>query len=160
MATDFTVIIRVRHHFGDEQQDQPIPIDPNIPFAGLSRDFDFTCPGVDRSQEAILQFISFGILPFFVETNHTLQINGNDIFGGLQPGPIHSVANANPIWKTHSLIVHPYVLRDGNNTLRIAVGEPMSDTDNRDNFVIDNATILFKTRPSVLIAETRFSHSL
>ena len=48
-----------------------------------------------------------------------LQINGNDIPGGITPGPaiddLSETYPLIPIWKSHSLIVPQYVLREENN---------------------------------------------
>ena len=53
--TDFTVIIRVRQHFGDDQDSMPGA------FVGNNNSYPFLCPNVDSTQEAVLLFQTLGV---------------------------------------------------------------------------------------------------
>ena len=57
MATNFTVILFQRQHFGNEPGTFN-DIEPNVPFAGSTKDFSFDCPGVNPSETAFLMFQS------------------------------------------------------------------------------------------------------
>ena len=48
-----------------------------------------------------------------------------------------------PRWNTQTMIVSPNVLRE-RNVLRIEAGQ--SDDGNVDNFIIDNVSLIYKTR--------------
>jgi hypothetical protein len=144
MAVDYTVIMSVRQRFGDNNKEDGLNlIETEAPFVGQAKDFPFPCPGVDRSQPAILQFESLG-----VSFRGILQINGIAIFGGLTAGP--GVLNSpvgggglTPTWKAHSLIVHENVLLD-QNVLHIEAAS--TTAANIDDFIIDNVVVHFKTR--------------
>ena len=143
MAIDYTVIMSVRQRFGDNKKELETLIETEAPFVGRSKDFPFACPNVDRSKSAILQFESLG-----VTFRGIIQINGNNIFGGLTVGPNSLNAPVGgagliPVWKTHTLIVHENVLLD-QNRLHI---EAVAATDgNVDDFIIDNVVLFFKIR--------------
>jgi hypothetical protein len=58
MASDFTIVMWVRHRFGDPDQSLTAEADPdwNAPFVGLAGEFEFSCPEIDTSQGTIIQF--------------------------------------------------------------------------------------------------------
>jgi hypothetical protein len=144
MAVDYTVVMSVRQRFGDNTKEDGLNlIETEAPFVGGSKDFPFSCPNVDRSKPAILQFESLG-----VSFRGILQINGTTIFGGLTAGPgvlDSPVGNGGltPTWKTHHLIVHENVLLDQNVLHVEAVA---TQNGNIDDFILDNIALLFKTR--------------
>ncbi len=145
MAIDFTVIFSVRQRFGDRSHDWEEAVIPQeAPWVGLSENYAFTCPNVDRAQKAVLQFQSFGVsLP-----NNSLEINGSPIYGGISVGPqAISAAPRRPLWQTHSLIVGEYVLEEG-NVLRVEAAA--TGGGNFDSFILDNVVIFFKTRATLL----------
>jgi hypothetical protein len=82
MATDFTVILFQRQHFGDEQGTFN-DIEPSVPFVGPTKDFRFDCPNVDPGQTAFLMFQSRDV----DHQRNVFQINGVDVFGGLPASP-------------------------------------------------------------------------
>ena len=145
MASDYTVIQAVRQRFGDKEKDfEEMPIEltgeKEAPFVGVTKDFPFSCPNVDRAQTAILQFISYGI----ASSGGTLEINGVGVSGGLSSGGQgHELKPRLPLWNAHFLLVAPNVLSAQNNVLRI-LSRP-DDFGNRDNFVIDNIVVFYKT---------------
>jgi hypothetical protein len=59
MANDFTIIMAVRHRFGDDIPDRmgEDGVDQNVdfqaPFVGRVGEFPFSCPNVDSSQGAV-----------------------------------------------------------------------------------------------------------
>jgi hypothetical protein len=153
MATDYTVIQPVRQRFGDNVSgflSDPhrdwgeYPIEHEAPFVGLSKDFPFRCPSIDRSEWGVLQFNSLGVSDW----NNIIQVNGVDVPGGISVGPVWIYINPNPpLWNTHSLLVEGSVLAE-DNVLHIgSKTEPGSSGPggNVDDFIIDNIVIWFKT---------------
>jgi hypothetical protein len=82
MATNFTVILFQRQHFGNEPGTFN-DIEPNVPFAGSTKDFSFDCPGVNPSETAFLMFQSRDV----DHQKNIFQINRVDVFGGLPVSP-------------------------------------------------------------------------
>ena len=160
MPVDYTVIMPVRQRFGDDIRDEKESvreresgIETEAPFVGAEKSFPFQCPGVDRSQSAILLFESMG-----VSVRQTLEINGQQIFGGITTSndfesrtigggsDAHQDRTIFARWKGHVLLIHPGVLAQ-NNVLRIQSGPYTSG--NLDDFVIDNMVVIFKTTSGV-----------
>ena len=155
MPADFTVIVRVRHQFGDQEIDRDeAHVDHEAPFVGLDGEFQFACPNVDSSAEAVLQFAHRGSMQYLqfpdpqgdenlegISGEHTVKINGQELFGGIPASP--KIENM-PLWSTRLLIIQPNVLRE-TNVLRI---ESLRDSDygNFDTFTIDNVVVFFKTQ--------------
>ena len=58
MASDYTIIMAVRHRFGVDEHSYPwtkvLNEDRNAPFVGLVGEFPFICPNVDLAQGAVL----------------------------------------------------------------------------------------------------------
>jgi hypothetical protein len=76
---------------------------------------------------------------------NVLTVNGTTVFGGISPGPQDPILVAEdnrriPLWKTHLLIVSG--LRE-ENVLHI---ESPIVAGSRDDFIIDNVVVFFKTR--------------
>src|SRR5215470_5571482 len=97
MATNFTVILFQRQHFGNEPgvfND----IEPNVPFAGSAKDFAFDCPGINPSETAFLIFQSRDV----EHRRNIFQINGVDVFGGLPASP------ARDAWNGNILLIEPH----------------------------------------------------
>ena len=147
MALDFTVVITVRQRFGDSQDDDTGQ-ETDAPFVGSEKQFNFRCPNVDGSQQAILLFQCQG-----ANVQQSLEINGQQIFGGI-PSSVEFVTVPDPAlvlaraqWNGNIMLIQPGVLQE-NNVLRIQAGE-ISDTGNIDNFIIDNLVVVFKTRSGV-----------
>jgi hypothetical protein len=144
MALDFTVVVNVRHQFGNN--------DGNIGvFAGRQRDFTFDCPGASAEQ-AILLFQSLS-----VGEEQLLQINGTTVFGGVPATDViggfttglpvgstsvephgHDVRAISFGWTANVLLVNPGTLREDNNVLHVE--------SSGDEFVIDNVVVLYKVR--------------
>jgi hypothetical protein len=153
MATDYTVVITVRQRFGDSPGGTlgssgrdwgEYPVEREAPFVGLSKDFHFSCPSIDRSQAGVLQFNSLGVSNF----NNVIQINGVDIPGGISVGPVWIYLDPHvPLWNTHFLIVDGSVLAE-ENVLHIE-SKPEDTFGNFDDFIIDNAVIWFKTHTGI-----------
>jgi hypothetical protein len=152
MATDYTVIMMVRHRFGDSpagtlgangmDQDE-FPIEHEAPFVGVSKDFDFSCQAVDRAAAGVLQFNALGVQ----NGTNIIRKYGIDIPGGISPGPAwHALTPHVPLWNTHTLLVDGSVLQE-ENILHI---ESTPDSNgNLDDFIIDNVVIWFKTHAAV-----------
>ncbi|HEU0177314.1 MAG TPA: hypothetical protein VFV58_23875 [Blastocatellia bacterium] len=135
MATNFTVIQFQRQHFGNEPgvfND----IEPDVPFAGSTKDFAFDCPGINPSETAFLMFQSRDV----DHQRNIFQINGVDVFGGLPASP------ARDAWNGNILLVEPrHQLRATGNTLHV---ESRNFRGGRgldiDDFIIDNVVIMYK----------------
>ncbi len=90
MASNFTVILFQRQHFGN-QQGTFNNIEPNVPFVGPSKDFSFNCPNVDPGETAFLMFQSRDV----DHQRNVFQINGIAVFGGLPASPSRDTWNGN-----------------------------------------------------------------
>jgi hypothetical protein len=136
MATNFTVILFQRQHFGSEP-DTFDDIEPNTPFAGPTRDFSFDCRGVDPSETAFLMFQSRDV----DHQRNIFQINGVDVFGGLPVSP------ARDGWNGNILLIEPHhQLRTTGNILHVeSRNSGGAGDDDIDDFVIDNVVIVYKT---------------
>jgi hypothetical protein len=144
MALDFAVIIQVRQRFGDDESED-IGLETQAPLVGLHKEFAFQCPNVDPNEVAILLFQSQG-----VSRRQALEINGQAIAGGIPSSTDLAVLPSLPPteihlarWIGNVMLVRPGVLRES-NVLRIQAGE-IANTDNVDNFIIDNMVVVFKT---------------
>ncbi len=170
MGTDFVVVITVRHRFGDEREtlgysndSELTDVDSEAPFVGRSGNFAFACPNVDRAQPAVLQFQYRGSeqhagfpvpqpsggLIGLVDAEHPVSINGRALAGGVPAGPSRGDI---PMWGQRLLLINPGVLAEA-NVLQIESTTLFSPGDNLDDFTIDNAVVMFKTRtarPDVL----------
>ena len=82
MATNFSVMLFQRQHFGNEPGIFD-DIEPNVPFAGSTKDFTFDCPDVNPRETAFLMFQSRDV----DHQRNVFQINGVDVFGGLPASP-------------------------------------------------------------------------
>ena len=153
MAADFTIIQAVRHQFGDHAT--PEGLDLNAPFVGSSAEVTFSCPFVDSTQLALLQFESLGVEIGLGPANYgydgkeahrnIIRINGVDIPGGITAGPRARFGDDEyGIWKSHTLIVPSNLLNRGENSLYIEAVH-FSPFSAIDHFIIDNVVITFKT---------------
>lgn len=156
MAVDYTILIRVRHRFGDNESEFEEPqLETQAPFVGASKEFAFATPNVDSSQDAILQFQSLGV----TFRKNVLEVNGTRVFGGLSTSidavPIESGTQfvgtlIRQVWTTHSLLIQPGLLRERNTLLIEARNRDGGTSGNLDNFIIDNMIMFYKTRSGVV----------
>ncbi len=137
MATDFTVILFQRQHFGN-QPGVFNDIEPDVPFAGPAKDFSFNCPNVNPGETAFLMFQSRDVdLP-----RNIFNVNGKDIFGGLPVSPSRDTWNSNIL-----LIESRHELKPANNVLRVESRNASGGSNgDLDDFIIDNVVIVYKTR--------------
>jgi hypothetical protein len=135
MATNFTVILFQRQHFGNEPGTFD-DIEPNVPFAGSTKDFSFDCPGVDAGETAFLMFQSRDV----DHQRNILQINGVDVFGGLPASP------ARDAWNGNILLIEPHhQLRATANVLHVeSRNSSGGGGGDIDDFIIDNVVIVYK----------------
>src|SRR6266481_3076370 len=135
MATNFTVILFQRQHFGNEPGTFN-DIEPNVPFAGSTKDFSFDCPGVNPSETAFLMFQSRDV----DHQRNISQINGVDVFGGLPASP------ARDAWNGNILLIEPHhQLRATGNVLHVeSRNSSGTGGDDIDDFIIDNVVIVYK----------------
>jgi|tagenome__1003787_1003787.scaffolds.fasta_scaffold19870268_1 hypothetical protein len=154
MASDYTIIMGVRHRFGDAKDDAGEQDEDFLaPFVGAAGEFPFSCPNIDTSQRAILQFEYRGSEQFLtfpdphgnpenlvgITDEHPVKVNGQLIAGGVPAAPQRGQMQ---IWSTRVLLIDPGVLKH-ENILRIETGD--ISTSNLDNFTVDNAVVFFKT---------------
>ena len=138
---DYTVIINVRQHFGDNKKIIR-GLETQAPFVGISKDYQFVCPNVDQSQPGVLLFQTMGV----THRDNVLEINGQRVFGGIptsydavevvSSGTTFDLTHAK--WNANVMLVGQRVLVE-NNVLHI-------ESVNKADFIIDNVVILFKTR--------------
>ena len=136
MATNFTVILFQRQHFGNEPgifND----IEPNVPFVGSTKGFSFDCPGVNPSETAFLMFQSRDV----DHQRNIFRINGVEVFGGLPASPSRDA------WNGNILIIEPHhQLRATGNVLHVeSRNSSGGGGDDIDDFIIDNVVIMYKT---------------
>lgn len=149
MALDFTVVFSVRQRFGDTKNDD-LGLETEAPFVGADKEYPFSCPGVDPSQQAILLFQCSG-----ANAQESMEINGQQIFGGIPASVAPFIpppgSSAQSIflaqWNGNVMLVHPGVLQV-NSVLRIRAKD-LGD-GNLDNFIIDNVVVVFKTQRTVV----------
>jgi hypothetical protein len=137
MTTNFTVILFQRQHFGNEPGTFN-DIEPNVPFAGASKDFSFDCPGVDSSEAAFVVFQSRDV----DHPRNIFQVNGVNVFGGLPASPARDAWNGNIL-----LIESHHELKAMRNVLHVEARNSCGQAaDDIDDFIIDNVVIVYKTR--------------
>jgi hypothetical protein len=158
MGTDVTVIMNVRHRFGNRRQDEPYlheeyNADLSAPFVGTTGTFEFATPNVDRSQPAVLEFQYRGSNQYLtfpspqpdgslvgITPEHPVAINDIDLAGGVPAAPRYGDM---AMWGTRLLIVNPGVLSEQNELRISALAGPFGT---RDDFTIDNVVLFYKTR--------------
>src|SRR5262249_46181085 len=135
MATNFTVILFQRQHFGN-QQGIFNDIEPDVAFAGSTKDFSFDCPGVNPSETAFLMFQSRDV----DHQRNIFQINGVDVFGGLPASP------AREAWNGNILLIEPrHQLRATGNVLHVeSRNSSGGGSDDHQNLMYDNTFIPVK----------------
>jgi hypothetical protein len=141
MGSDFTVILSVRQHFGDEAS-YLTDVEPGLPFVGAARDFRFDCPRIEPEADAVLMFQTRD-----VDTNRNIiEINPATaqqptVFGGIPVSP------SKDTWNGNTMVIRPGVLREINNVLHIEARNSSGGTGGDiDDFIIDNVVVLYKTR--------------
>ena len=142
MATDFTVILFQRQHFGNERGTFN-DIEPNVQFVGPSKDFSFPCPNLDPSQTAFLMFQSRDV----DHQRNVFRVNGVDVFGGLPASPDKAA------WNGNILLLEPqHHLKATGNVLHVeARNTSGGGGGDLDDFIIDNVVIMYKTRPQTAV---------
>jgi hypothetical protein len=138
MGSDFTVIIRVRQHFGNEPDSMPGH------FAGNNATYSFPCPDVDASKEAVLLFQSLGVSHDrnFIEVNSAGPLGPIGVYGGIP------VSRSSEDWNGNVMLIGPAILREDNVLSlgsRASNGSLLGDVD---EFVIDNMVVFYKTKGS------------
>ena len=136
MATNFTVIVFQRQHFGDDPGSFN-DVEPDVPFAGSAKSFPFDCPGVDPGETGVLMFQSRDV----DHRLNVIRVNGVDVFGGLPVTP------ARDAWNANVLLVEPrHQLKSTGNVLQIESRTSSGGTTGDiDDFIIDNVVILYKS---------------
>jgi hypothetical protein len=141
MGSDFTVILSVRQHFGNEA-DYLKDVEPGLLFVGPTKDFHFDCPKVEPGADAVLMFQTRDV----DHDKNIIHINPATaaqptVFGGIPVSP------SKDTWNGNIMLIRPGVLRDTNNVLHIESrnGSGGSGGD-IDDFIIDNVVVLYKTR--------------
>jgi len=144
MASDFTIIMFVRQHFGNEPNIFN-DVEPAAPFVGPTKEYLFDCPNVDPSQAAYLMFQSRDV----DHQRNVLKINNFDLFGNIPASPSRDTWNGNIL-----LVEKDAKLKPTGN--RLIIGSRNSSGGGGgdiDDFIIDNVVISYKTN-SVILAGT------
>jgi hypothetical protein len=141
MASDFTVIVSVRQHFGD-QPSYFKDDEPGVPFVGRTKDFHFDCPRVDPGADAVLMFQTRDV----DNNKNIIQINPATaqqptVHGGIPVSPRKDT------WNGNIMLIVRDALRETNNVLHVEAvsGDGVLGPD-LDEFIIDNVVVLYKTR--------------
>src|SRR5438270_7035309 len=102
MGSDFTVIIRVRQHFGNDQ-DSMLGV-----FVGNNNSYPFPCPNVDSRQEAVLLFQTLGVSHDrnFIAVNSTGTTGEPEVYGGIP------VSRSDQDWNGNVMLIRPGVLSE------------------------------------------------
>ena len=139
MATNFTVVLSLRQHFGNEPGSFN-DIEPNVLFAGSTKDFTFSCPQVNPGETAFLTFQSRDV----DHQKNIFRINGVDVFGGLPASPARDAWNGNTM-----LVESHHQLKEAGNVLHVEARNSSGESGgNLDDFILDNIVIVYKTRES------------
>jgi hypothetical protein len=140
MAADFTVIVAVRQHFGNEAGWFD-PVEPNVPFVGPTKDYTFTCTNVDPNAPAVLMFQTRDV----DHGKNILQINDQPVFGGIPQSDTQGSGRG--VWNGNIMLISAGVLRQTGNELHIESRQSSgSGGGDIDDFIIDNVVVLYKTR--------------
>jgi hypothetical protein len=135
MATDFTVIVRVRGHLGDDENYFK-DVEPSLPPVEPRKDYPFDCPNVDPGQEAVLMFQTRD-----VDNNKSrFRINGVDVKGGIPVSP------SKDTWNGNIMLIARGVLGETNHLVIEARDDAGGYSGDRDDFIIDNVVVFYKTR--------------
>jgi len=160
MSGDFTIVIKNRVRFGDlKKESGEVDHDSDALLLGQTGLFPFTCPGVDSTRQAVLQFAYRGSTQSLkfpvpqpdgglegISPEHPVKINNVVLDGGIPAGPFR---DRKSLWSTRLLLIPPHVLRP-DNRLHIETTAPGGD-GNLDNFTLDNLVVFFKTRQFIRI---------
>jgi hypothetical protein len=142
MASNFTVVLFQRQHFGNEPGTFN-DVEPNVPFAGRSKSFVFDCPNVQESEPAFLMFQSRDV----DHPRNGFEVNGIGVFGGLPVSP------ARDSWNGNVLLVEPHhQLRATGNVLHVESRDARgTGSGDIDDFIIDNVVLVYKTPDAVAL---------
>ena len=145
MATDFTVVLFQRQHFGNAPRTFD-DVEPDVPFAGAAKSFAFDCPDVDPGATAFVMFQSRDV----DHRRNIFQVNGVDVFGGL---PVSPARNA---WNANLLLIEPrHQLKATGNVLHVeARTSSGANAGDIDDFIIDNVVIVYRRADVPLPATT------
>ena len=136
MASNFTVVLFQRQHFGRVANTFD-DVEPNVPFAGQARSFTFDCPNVQPDEAAVLMFQSRDI----DHPRNVFAVNGVGVFGGLPVSP------ARDSWNGNVLLIEPrHQLKPAGNVLHVESRDATgSISGNLDEFIIDNVVLVYKS---------------
>jgi hypothetical protein len=135
MSADFTIVTSVRQGFGNEPG-YLNGIEPDVPFVGPTKDFPFSCPGVNSNADAVLMFQSRDV----DSSRNIITINGREVFGGIPVSP------SKDTWNGNIMLIGNGILRASGNVLHIeARNSSGSGGGDIDDFILDNVVVMYKT---------------
>jgi hypothetical protein len=142
MATNFTVIISRKQHFGNEQATFD-DVEREAEFVGPTKDFPFPCPNVDPAQTALLMFQSREVH----HQRNVFRINGVDLMSVDEVDRLPA-SPSRETWNGNILLVGPrHQLRATGNVLHVeARNTNGGGGGNLDDFILDNVVLVYKTR--------------
>jgi hypothetical protein len=137
MAVDFTVIRALRARFGDSTE--ALAGEEQAPHVGVAEAFSFNCPAVDSDQMAVLEFESIDV----TVGGNVMMLNGKRLSAPIRKTPGDG---ANAVWTANVVLVDKGVLRPMGNILHVESRNANGGANgNRDNFILDNIVIFYKT---------------
>ena len=123
------MIFEVRQHFGNEQSSLPGN------WIGPAADYEFELSGVDVKEPAYLLFQARAV----TSEHNVFTINSQPIPGGVP------TTSGDEGWAGQVMLVPPHVLKPGTNVLHVEARDIGGGAGDLDDFVIDNAVVLYKT---------------
>jgi hypothetical protein len=155
MASDYTIILSQRQHFGDQPRTFD-DVEPDVKFVGPTKDFPFSCPNVNPNETAVLMFQTREIS---ISQRNVFRVNGFDVFGahpakgnlpasgGLPASPSKNEWNGNVMLLEAEHMKPNQRLKPTGNILHIeARNDNGGGGGNIDDFIIDNVVIMYKSR--------------
>ena len=137
MAADFTVIRAVRARFGDTTE--VLAGEHQAPHVGVAEDFAFNCPMVDSSQMAVLEFESVDV----TVAGNVMTLNGKSLSAPIRKSP---GSGASAVWTANVVLVDKGILKPSGNILHVEARNANGGASgNRDDFILDNIVIFYKT---------------
>jgi hypothetical protein len=141
-SASYTYIITGRHYFGDDY-DKSHAYTGEV-YKGLSAQYVFNLPGVNRAQPAtlMLKFRDVGsyLHVFTLNGYHLDALRGSD-------DSFEDRINLQPNY----VLVPGYMLKETGNVLRIAARNKDGGLTDVDDFVVGEVVLIYKTVPSSLL---------
>lgn len=134
MSADFTIVISVKHGFGDEPGylNSLEPVSSVLP----TQDFTFPCPNVNPNAAAVLMFQSRDV----DNNKNIITINDIPVAGGIPVSPNKDT------WNGNVMLIAAGVLKASNELHIESRNDSGSGGGDIDDFILDNVVVMYKTK--------------